>query len=378
MRRHSVIALFLFFAVLPVQAAAHKPSDSYLSLKVEESLVEGRWDMALRDLDHAIGLDGDGDGAITWGELQERHGAVAAYALARLEIESDARVCPAEATDHLVDRHSDGAYAVLRFTATCAEPVDDLEVGYSLLFDLDPLHRGLLQVDHGGKNYTTILGPERPNWSLRAADSGPWRQVLVYLEEGVWHIWTGFDHVLFLVSLLLPAVLRRRDGAWIPAESLRAASIAVLKIVTAFTVAHSITLSLAALEMVALPSRLVEAAIAASVIVAALNNVFPVVTRRLWLVAFGFGLLHGFGFAGVLSDLGLPGGAMLISLFGFNLGVELGQLAIVAAFLPLAFLLRGAWFYARIALPAGSLAVAALASLWLAERALDLETPSLL
>ena len=169
MARHGLIALFLLFILMPVQAAAHKPSDSYLSLDVQDSSVEGRWDMALRDLDHAIGLDGDGDGAITWGELQTRHGAVTAYALARLEIKSDARVCPAVATDHLVDNHSDGAYAVLRFTATCATPIDDLDVAYSLLFDLDPLHRGLLQVNHGGRNYTTVLGPERSTWSLRAA-----------------------------------------------------------------------------------------------------------------------------------------------------------------------------------------------------------------
>ena len=209
-------------------------------------------------------------------------------------------------------------------------------------------------------------------------ESRPWRQLADYLREGIWHIWIGFDHILFLLTLLLPAVLARRDRRWLPVEGATTAFLQVARIVTAFTVAHSITLSLAALDVVALPSRLVESAIAASVIVAALNNVFPVVTRRLWLVAFGFGLLHGFGFASVLSDLGLPGSALLISLFGFNLGVELGQLAIVAAFLPLAFLLRGAWFYARIALPAGSLAVAALASLWLAERALNLEIPSLL
>ena len=372
MRRHSVIALFLLLVVLPVQAAAHKPSDSYLSLNVRESLVDGRWDMALRDLDHAIGLDGDGDGAITWGELQERHGAVAAYALARLEIKSAARVCPAEATDHLVDRHSDGAYAVLRFTATCAEPVDNLEVGYSLLFDLDPLHRGLLQVDHGGKNYTTILSPERPAWSLRAADSGPWRQFLVYLEEGAWHIWIGFDHILFLVSLLLPAVLRRRDGAWIPAESLRTASIGVLKVVTAFTIAHSVTLGLATLGWLDLPSRLVEPVIAASIVIAALNNLYPLVSRGLWMVAFGFGLIHGVGFAGTLQALGLPSRGLLLSLFSFNLGVEIGQMAIVAVFLPLAFWAGRTKLYPLLVLRFGSVGIALIASLWMVERAFDL------
>jgi hypothetical protein len=145
----------------------------------------------------------------------------------------------------------------------------------------------------------------------------------------------------------------------------------VLKIVTAFTVAHSITLSLAALGYVHLPSRLVESAIAASVVLAAFNNLVPFFAERGWMVAFGFGLLHGFGFANALRDLGLQHGQLAATLFGFNLGVELGQLAIVAVFLPLAYALRGLLFYRRFVLQAGSVAIMLVASTWLAERVLD-------
>jgi hypothetical protein len=133
-------------------------------------------------------------------------------------------------------------------------------------------------------------------------------------------------------------------------------------------VAHSITLSLAALGIVALPSRLVESAIAASVVVAALNNLKPVVEGRRWLVAFGFGLIHGFGFASVLTELGLPRDALVLALVGFNLGVEAGQLAIVALFLPLAYALRASRFYRRTVMFGGSLAIALVAGIWLAER----------
>ena len=115
----------------------------------------------------------------------------------------------------------------------------------------------------------------------------------------------------------------------------------MFKVVTAFTVAHSITLSLAALGVISLPSRLVESAIAASVVLAALNNVCPVVYGGRWIIAFCFGLIHGFGFASVLTDLGLPQDSLLLALVAFNLGVELGQLAIVAVFLPIAYALRG-------------------------------------
>jgi len=125
--------------------------------------------------------------------------------------------------------------------------------------------------------------------------------------------------------------------------------------------------------VVSLPSRAVEATIAASVVVAALNNVFPVFTKRLWAVAFAFGLIHGFGFASVLADLGLPKDALALTLVGFNLGVEAGQLAIVALFLPLAYALRRTVLYRQGVRIGGSLLIALLAGIWFAERAFNLK-----
>jgi HupE / UreJ protein len=145
------------------------------------------------------------------------------------------------------------------------------------------------------------------------------------------------------------------------------------RLVTAFTLAHSITLGLATLDLITLPSRLVESAIAASVVFAACSNLYPALSQRRWLVAFLFGLIHGFGFATVLSDLGLPKGSLALSLVSFNLGVEVGQLAIVAIFLPLAYGLRKSWTYQRLILVSGSLGIAALACAWLIERTLDLK-----
>jgi hydrogenase/urease accessory protein HupE len=192
-----------------------------------------------------------------------------------------------------------------------------------------------------------------------------------FVKEGIWHIWTGYDHILFLIALLLPGVLRRRAAGWEPRRDVRLVLGEVLKTVTAFTLAHSITLSLAALGIVHLPARFVEMAIAASVIVAALNNIVPVWCDRSWLVAFGFGLLHGFGFANALTDLGLHRGALAKTLFGFNAGVEIGQLAIVALFLPLALSLRNREFYRHRLLPAGSVAIGLVAAAWFVERLLD-------
>jgi hypothetical protein len=356
-------------------ALAHKPSDSYLALAVDGDAVEGQWDIALRDLDFALGLDANQDGNITWGEVKARHSDIDAYALARLRIGPPMAPCPTTVTDHLVDNHSDGAYAVIRFRANCAAAPKSLALGYRLFFDIDPQHRGLLRLTADGTTRAAIFSADTPEQRFKLAASSPWQQFLDYGNEGVWHIWTGFDHILFLLSLLLPAVLMRdtRRDRWSPVQSFRETFLDVVKVVTAFTLAHSITLSLAALGVVTLPARLTESAIALSVVLAALNNVWPVVDRRRWLIAFGFGLIHGFGFASVLSDLGLPQESLLSALVAFNLGVEAGQLAIVAVFLPAAYALRNTSLYRRGVVLAGSSAIALVASVWLVQRALDVQ-----
>jgi HupE / UreJ protein len=146
----------------------------------------------------------------------------------------------------------------------------------------------------------------------------------------------------------------------------------VVGIVSAFTLAHSITLSLAALGVIDLPSRPVESAIALSVLLAALNNIWPYVSRRSWIIAFAFGLVHGLGFASALKELGLPRESLALSLIGFNGGVELGQLAIVAVVVPIAFAQRRSVYYRRGVLLAGSWLIAAIAAIWLIERLFDL------
>ena len=171
-----------------------------------------------------------------------------------------------------------------------------------------------------------------------------WQAFADYVREGVWHIWIGYDHILFLLSLLLPAVLVRRDNGWHAVRNFRPACNSVLKIVTVFTLAHSITLWLAVMGYVTLPSRLVEATIALSIVITALNNLYPVLPFPGWAIAFVFGLVHGFGFANVLLDLGLSNATLAVALLGFNVGVELGQIAIVLVFLPLAFMLRARCF----------------------------------
>ncbi|MEN9867203.1 MAG: hypothetical protein RL748_2793 [Pseudomonadota bacterium] len=352
----SALLLWLGLLLAPL-ALAHKPSDSYLTLKVAGKQIDGQWDIALRDLDFAIGLDSDGDGAINWGELRAKHGDIAAYAMARLQLSTQGQVCPVTLQQHLVDNHTDGAYAVMRFQARCDHPVETLQARYGLFFDIDPQHKGLLRLEYEGGSSSAIFSPEQASQQFNLKQTSKLRQFFDYGREGVWHIWIGFDHILFLLALLLPAVALRQDKSWQAVAAFKPAFFEVLKIVTAFTLAHSITLTLATLELISLPSRWVEATIAASVVIAALNNIYPLFHEKRWVMAFVFGLIHGFGFASVLTDLGLPQQTLVLALVGFNLGVETGQLAIVALFLPLAFALRNGWFYRRVVLFGGSVVI---------------------
>ena len=354
-------------------ALAHKSSDSYLTVQAQGDQVSVQWDIALRDIQFAIGLDANGDDQITWGELQQKERELQAWASSRLSLQRGG-ACTFKPQALQVGEHTDGGYAVLAWSGRCPQQHGPLSIQYSLLFDLDTQHRGLLKLDLDGVTHSAVLGPQSGVMQFAEATTAG-AQFVQYLWQGVWHIWIGFDHILFLLALLLPAVLLRRRwgrGSGVHGVSrFKDASLSVLAVVTAFTLAHSITLSLAALQIISLPSRLVESAIAASVVFAAANNLVPMVQGR-WLMAFFFGLIHGFGFASVLTELGLPTGALAVSLVGFNLGVELGQLAIVAVFLPLAFVLRHTPFYQGGVLVGGSWAALLVALAWFVERAFDL------
>jgi hypothetical protein len=365
-------------------ARAHKESDAYLSLRTDtqdDHRMKGQWDIALRDLDYAIGIDSNHDGAITWGEVQAHRMAIEAYALPRLTVKGDGLTCETVATGQAIDEHTDGTYAVILFDAVCDKNIPSrLTVVYTLMADVDPYHRGIVTLHAGDRVAGAALGPDHPEASLDLRAPDRWSEFTSFLTDGIWHIWTGTDHILFLLSLLLPAVLvmRRPAGAdrvWQPVEGFWPACLDVIKIVTAFSISHSVTLSLAVLGIVHVPSRLVESGIALSVLVAAFNNVYPMVAKRVWLIAFAFGFIHGLGFASALTGLQLPPGAMAASLGGFSIGVEIGQEAIVLAFLPAAFAIRRTRFYQVGLLRWGSWIIVAIAMGWFIERVFDVSIP---
>jgi hypothetical protein len=353
--------LLALIAALCVSASAvaHKASDAYLQVDAGERGLALRWDIALRDLDAAIALDADDDGRLTWGEVRAAWPRIDAYTLPRLQIDG----CPLRIVGRGLERRSDGAYAVLQLASDCVIESAPPAIHYSLLREVDSTHRGIARIERAGRQSVVRLLEPTELVASPSADR------LEFLRDGVHHILTGYDHVLFLLCLLLPAVLRRAPGSgWQPVERLSQAVLPVVGIVSAFTLAHSITLGLAAARLVSLPASLIEPAIAVTIVLAALDNLRPVFPVRRVVVTFCFGLIHGFGFAGVLGELNLPTAQFAWALLGFNLGLELGQLAIVVLATAALFALRGRPAYRQIVVHGGSLAAIGIGVLWLVER----------
>ncbi len=364
---------------------AHSPSTAWLRVEVGESEVRLAYEASLADFDAVLDLDSDGDGRLTWGEVQDRQGGFEAALKAGLKVRFGGHSVVPETVELLVDPEREGGLAVLRWAASVpgTDPAD-VEVHADLLMDVDALHRLLVKVSRdGGTVSTAVLSPESREARFEAGKRTT--SLAGFVREGVVHILEGYDHLAFLLALLLPAVFRRGPSGWQPAEAWWPVLGGVLKVVTAFTVAHSVTLALGTLGWVRLPSRWVEAVIAASIGVAAVGNLWvwwrggvdrtdqtdqsDRSDRSAWVMALCFGLVHGFGFAGVLGDLGVAGLAMAGPLLGFNAGVELGQVACVALFLPAAFLARRTRFYRVGVLAAGSVVLLGLAGFWFVERA---------
>jgi len=372
----TLLVALLFILRAPVfNASAHEPTKSYLNLTAENGEISGQLDIPLKDLQTVVLLDADKDGFVTREELDAGFKSVQNYVTAHLKLSAHGQKATLRFTDTepTEAEFAQGSYLQIPFVAEDLGVPDVLQVEFRLFFEVNSLHRGLLRLEFAGHTQSAEFSPDDCVQQFKAGEQNAGKQFLVFLKAGIDHIWTGYDHILFLVALLLPAVLRREGDVWRGVTQFRPALVTVIKIVTAFTVAHSITLSLATLHIVRLPSRLTESAIAASVVLAAANNLAPVVRERGWMVAFAFGLIHGFGFANALSELGLTHGTLLVTLVGFNFGVEVGQLCIVAVFFPIAYFARGSWWYQKPALGFGSALIIVIARTWLVERVCNLK-----
>jgi hypothetical protein len=314
-----------------------------------------------------LGLDSDGDGRITWGEVEGREEEIASFVARHVDIARDGVACDVRFEDLQIATYNDEPHLSLGYRASCAK-AGRLALTADLFFDTDPTQRTLVDFVTPAGQFTSVLSPGSRRW-VEPAKPSALATFWIFVGQGIWHVWIGYDHIAFMILLLLPGVLRSTGTGWLGTRTFRDTAGDLFRVVTAFTLAHSVTLALAATGAVRVPVRPIEIAIAASIIVAGVLNLFPAAARARLALAFGFGLIHGFGFANALAELGAEGTRLVPTLAGFNVGVELAQLSLVVLVLPLLFRARNSTFYALRFMPLTSLAAALAGAAWLVARA---------
>ena len=334
----------------PREVSAHPAPFSFLDLVIREDALDGTLVLHVVDVAHDLGIE-PADRLLDPGEAARMLDRVVALIAPRLHIRTD--VAPAVQwldLEPALDRHA----VVLRFRITGPRP-GVLRIR-THMFPYDPVHQTFINIyDEGELRQQMIFNADSGEYAYYTGSTqGALAVMRTFIPAGIHHILIGPDHVLFLVGLLL------LGGTWG----------ALVKIVTAFTVGHSITLSLAALNIVIPPARIIEPAIALSIVFVGTDNLVRGGGRdlRAW-AALVFGLVHGFGFANVLREFGLPTEALGWSLFSFNFGVEIGQLAVVVLVATSLGVIRRRSTVAgyRVAW-AGSLVVIAAGTYWFVER----------
>jgi HupE / UreJ protein len=379
------IAAFCLSLGSLLPAYAHKASDAYLLLGAPNTTQASgsmvlQLSVALRDLDAAIdSLDIDNDRALTWGEIKRAVPAMQSLVEQAVDLRCDSKPLQLNWVFESLEQRSDGTYARLAAPAWCAVHAA-LALEYRLLKNIDPTHRLLVGGTLEQQAVASVIAPHVATLlNLRGAGAGtepggnaafaqtPGDVFSKFLIEGLHHIATGFDHLAFLLALMLPIVLLRSVQATTLAQVGHPGVWALVRTVTGFTIGHSITLAMASLGWLTAP-RWIEPAIAITIGIAACLNLYPQRWLRGDLLALLFGLIHGVAFSEVIREAGIGGASLLWALAGFNVGVELGQLLGVALWCAVHVQLVRWQGYERWVVRAGSWALLLLALVWFTQR----------
>ncbi|HEY0195432.1 MAG TPA: HupE/UreJ family protein [Kofleriaceae bacterium] len=359
--RAAVLVAWLILAI-PPRAWAHQTSVKYVDVELDGAQLRVQLSVAPGDVTEPLGLRADARPGVAAAATP----AVAAYVARWLAIgPPGAPPCPATAA--AAAPGPEGRFVVVEWRARCDRAPAAVALDFTAFFAVDPGHEAIVTVHApGDTGEPRVIRADQPIARIAFGDTAG---LAGWIAAGVEHIWDGRDHVCFVLALLLVVMLARDPHGWSvrgPVATLRRTA----AIITSFTIAHSLSLVAASLGWVRLPGAFVESLIAFSILYTAIENIIRPDVRWRFALTFGFGLVHGLGFASVLRER-LPPDHVVAPLFAFNLGVELGQLVIVAIALPLAWLAArelGAERYRRRVLPALSLALAAVALKWLIER----------
>lgn len=322
---------------VPFASWAHEANDARMELEISGQKVRLNWGVSLADLDVLMDLDNDRDGNISRSDIDASRLKIESTMLSKLRISSGEQACTMSPTNLSLDTSGALPYLYLDAEGRCERVIKSLSLSYDFLFDLDYSHQAIVQVKNGENVSSQVASQGDRNLIFQLGQSSNLLATLkTFFISGLLHIVEGYDHIAFLVVLAFSVLVfaskeeqRARTKTW---------QIALL--LTGFTIAHAISITLAQLDLVTVPSQLVESFIALSIVVAAIDVWKPFMGRFKWYAVFGFGLIHGLGFASSLGSVGLDGSGFVVALFGFNFGIELGQVALAAAIIALDQLLR--------------------------------------
>jgi len=359
---------------------AHAKQENYIWLNVDEDAIVGRVELNANDVRDKLNIDIDKLGSTRLEGLQSASDTIEQFIKENLVFSDDTGEIPYTFGQPSLFSEG-GAYLQFPYKTNRLPSSTVITIHNSIWLvppfsDQDRFHRSMIVAEYNklsdqsfsDSNVAMVFTPKRLTQTLDLEKPGSILKWQDFIWQGVVHIGIGLDHILFIVVLLLSAVVKNQNGRWVPVVGIKAAFFNTLKIVTIFTIAHSITLTLAALDLVSVPSAIVETIIALSIIAMAVKNLFPGLSHHSWFLIFVFGLFHGLGFASVMGDLQFRVGFLERILIMFNVGVEIGQLILVAALLPILFLIRKKAFYQPIILVGLSIVTILISSWWVLER----------
>ena len=369
-----LIALACLFA--SATSFAHQTGNSYLYLRQTGDQLEVDLDFYVRDLGNLLQKPGENpEPAPPPEKIQALQVELTELIGKSLSIELDEQVVQWQFVRQSVVLHNDGLYVRQQFAAPAPSAVPRFAViRYGFFTQSDKLGRAFLRLTMSGDEISSVFDQDTAIQRFALGDTKRSSTILLFTQEGAKHIWEGPDHLLFLLTLLLPGLLlwspagAAMSGAPASVGKHRAAWIFALKVITAFTVAHSITLAMASFGLISLPEKLIESAIALSIMVSAALNLQQRFRFNHWQLAFSFGLIHGMGFANGLKELGLSSSYFLETLIAFNAGVELGQLStVLVVAVPLVLLVRSERGRLNV-MRWGAVLVFAISTVWLIQR----------
>ncbi|MEH7306972.1 HupE/UreJ family protein [Neobacillus drentensis] len=342
-----LLIVLLISSFIPISASAHtNNSEGFSNIEVKEKSLDYELKLDLEELGHALNKETDQKELID-------HKVVQRYINSHIKLFADSELIEGRVVKTDIEMIKERPFAIINLAYNIKHKPEKLTVEYNMFMDdSDPSHANFATIKMDGKQQEKILTFE--SREIEIGEISFLQNAKQFLVLGLKHIFTGYDHILFVISLLFGAKTIRH----------------ILSLVTAFTIAHSITLALATFDIVHLPSRFVESAIALSIIYVALINIFNQESKHQPWLAFGFGLIHGFGFAGILSEMRLDTNHMAASLVSFNIGIEIGQLLIVSLAFPIILWIKKVTLKPiKWVIPGTSAAILAFGLVWFIQRA---------